>query len=117
MSDYAVWWTSQGCCELMIVACPPDDQKGWTTLLAETFSLPGYIASELSSRLGRAGRGRLWIPETIPLEGILWPDKPTSLMASQCGGIVIYARDVESVRHLPGFVTDLEMDFWQDGDR
>lgn len=116
MSNYAIWWTSQGCCELMATAFV-DAEKSVTEEVLDTFGLPKYIAAELSSRFGRAGRGRLWIPGDIPIKEIPWPEtKITAFMANHCGGIVIHAKDVPAVIALPGFVTDLDLNFWKDGE-
>ncbi len=73
-------------------------------------NLPTYIVEGIDSRFGRAGRGRLWVPKEIECETINWKDgtpicKLISL--SSAGGIVFHSYDFDKVKHLPGFVTDI----------
>lgn len=99
-TGFAIWWLSQENC-LGIVEV---DKVAW----------PSYLESECQSRIGRAGRGRLWIHKDIPVKGIDWDEsRPCARLAGECGGIVIRAEDVHHVIALPGFVTDLEMNYWK----
>ena len=94
--DILIWWLDQGASEEV-----DDDYLE---------NLPDYIASEVSSRLGRAGRGRLWVPTEIDCEEINWDDKnPVCELISlkSAGGIVFYKKDFEKVMLLPGFITDV----------
>lgn len=96
--DFVIWWLSQASCTAIDSAC-------------YLFPWPAYLRSEFQSRIGRSGRGRLWIPKGIDLEEIPWPNPETdvSRRANQCGGIVMWRRDLAHVHDLPGFVTDLDM--------
>lgn len=79
-------------------------------LWVDTLDIPDYIKSEVVSRSGRAGRGRLWTCDGIQLDGIVWDDsKPMAQRAANCGGIVIPIEDVPKVKRYSGFVTDLEL--------
>jgi hypothetical protein len=98
-SRYYVWWLDQRAYELI-------EEKG---LLPE---LPDYLFREYRSRLGRPGRGRLWVAPEIPVEEINWDEaKPAARIAANYGGIVIYAKDAALIFPLPGFLTDLKMNF------
>jgi hypothetical protein len=100
MNKYAIWWLSQAACEEIE---PIIDEIG----------LPDYIRAEFQSRLGRAGRGRLWVADGIDLSEIEWQaEKPAAKLAGKCGGIVIRSEDVGRVLGLPGFVTDTDLEFW-----
>lgn len=99
MSNYYIWWLDQRACELI------QERK----LLPK---LPDYLFGEYRSRLGRPGRGRLWIASEIPIKEIEWDEsKPAARIADSYGGIVIRGSDAALVFPLPGFLTDLEMNF------
>ena len=96
-SRYLIFWTNQADCEQI--------ESGD---LAK--NCPRYIKRQLSSRYGRAGRGRLWVADGIPVKEITWDDsKPPAKYAGNSGGIVIHGRDYNAVKSLPGMVTDLEL--------
>lgn len=103
--EYLIWWTSQ-----------EEAEKAWEhqeTFLAAGF--PDYIEREFKSRMGRAGRGRLWVADEIPIKEIDWDEKkPAARLASQRAGIVIRAEDKDFVFDAPGFLTDLKLDFIND---
>lgn len=96
-----MWWTSQADAESI----------GERGIRAKSYrGVPKYIRDEFGSRYGRPGRGRLWIPDGIPVSSVAWADeRPTCRAASECGGIVFRAEDLAYVHQLPGFVTDCEM--------
>lgn len=97
--QYAIWWLSEGCCELI----KPH-------LLS---MLPKYIQDEFVSLWARAGRGRLWSAKGIELKHIDWNYKsPLALSAEKCGGIVVHAYDAIKLVSLPGFVTDVNLMPW-----
>lgn len=99
MSRFLIWWTNQEECEAV------GEQ-------IEQSSVPDYLKSEFRSRVGRNGRGRLWVPDHIDLKGIEWDTaKPASRLAESRGGIVLDADDSLLVFYLPGFLTDLELNF------
>lgn len=96
--DLLIWWTAQDECEAI------GDE------LAE--ATPEYIRSEYRSRLGRNGRGRLWSANQFGDVGIPWDEsKPATRLAGKRGGIVIWASDAAHVFDLPGFLTDLRLNF------
>jgi hypothetical protein len=93
---YVVWWLSQQAAELIYESA--DIMQ----------DLPDYICTQVKSRYGRPGRGRLWVPDDIPIEEIEWDEeKPMARIAGMCGGIVIKRSSISDVAHLPGFLTDL----------
>lgn len=97
-TDLLIWWLSQDECEAI------GDE------LAD--SVPDYIRKEYRSRLGRNGRGRLWSDEQFGDVGIPWDTtKPVSRLADKRGGIVINLGDGPHVFGLPGFLTDLRLNF------
>lgn len=96
--DHLIWWTAQEDYEKI-----GDDLEG---------DYPEYLKREYRSRMGRAGRGRLWVPSDIDLKEIPWDEKkPAARLASTRGGIAIHMRDAKLVFGLPGYLTDLEMNF------
>ena len=113
--DYAIWWTSQEDCEQLT------DTPNWSA------TTPPYLQQQYQARWGRAGNGRLWGRKDMPdhvlvpypsktLTGTTyrifddWPlEYPAARAAKHCGGIVLYASDVGHVATLPGFVTTLDL--------
>lgn len=98
-----IWWLNQPETETLIEGDP-----------AVLESLPSYIASELQSRYGRNGRGRLWIHGTlpnVPKVGVdPWPDTPLAKYLGQhAGGIVFHPDDLTHLKTLPGTITDLNL--------
>jgi len=94
---YLIFWTQQA-----------DDERIEQGNLAK--NCPRYIKRQLQSRYGRNGRGRLWVADGIPVKEIVWNDsKPAAQYAGNAGGIVIHGRDYNTVKDLPGMVTDLEL--------
>jgi hypothetical protein len=97
-TDLMIWWLSQDECE-KIGSFPPG-------------SVPLYIRNNYRSRLGRPGRGRLWADSQFGAVGIPWDEsKPVTRLAAERGGVVILASDAAHVFGLPGFLTDLELNF------
>lgn len=95
---YVIWWlTEDECLRLYRVI--------------NELGLPDYLIYEFHSRMGRAGRGRLWAAPHIPVKEITWPNTVPSRMALDCGGIVLDIEDLPKVILLPGFVTTLELEF------
>jgi hypothetical protein len=90
-----IWWLNQSDHEMV-------------SLLCEDAEIPQYIIKEFNSRVGRAGRGRLWIPEEIKFAGIKWQDDDPifDAVGDSYGGIVIHRCDVHHIVSWPGFVTD-----------
>ena len=72
--------------------------------------LPEYIAGEVYSLHGRPTRGRLWCPPEIQLNEIQWDDSnPRAAECANRGGIVLWRKDLDTLKGLPGFVTDTQM--------
>lgn len=90
--DYRIWWTSDGRCHELT--------------LESMDGLPVYMQKEMSSRIGRVGRGRLWIPEGTPLEGMTEPYHAPD----GWGGIVFHVEDMPKMKGRQGFITDMHGD-------
>lgn len=103
MSDepqFAIWWTSQPDCEAIGDALPE--------------TLPAYMRQQYRSRLGRNGRGRLWLSTALGLPvhfGVDWPDSTplADRLGADYGGIVIRAADAPLLAEMPGIVTGLDV--------
>lgn len=108
--EWAIWWTTQAECEHIARHFDPSGDLPLPEMV------PEYVRREFASRVGRNGRGRLWVPDL--------PDAPVraqfdeevgSALQSHCataGGIVLRAEHVERLRHLPGIVTTLGLERW-----
>ena len=96
--SYAIWWLAQSECDRLY------------RVLGE-LGLPDYMVTQFLSRSGRSGRGRLWVPDHIPVKEIEWSNTLPSRMALDCGGIVFDMEHLHKVIILPGFVTTLELEF------
>jgi hypothetical protein len=88
----AVWWVNQADCDKIDEGLIPEP----------------YIRTEYESRLGRAGRGRLWVPEEIDLNKVEVPKTVVYENGDTHGGIVIFKADVEKVRGLGGILSDCD---------
>ena len=106
MSYLAIWWTSQEDCETIGDTLPE--------------TMPEYVREEYRSRLGRAGRGRLWTPDELGPDEISvdpWPETPLALrLGDDYGGIVIRIADMSHLVEMPGIITDLnarQFGLWQ----
>ena len=88
----AVWWVNQADCEA----------------INETDVPKGYIRSEFRSRLGRVGRGRLWVPNKIQCQQVEVPKTVVYEGQDTHGGIVIFKADIEKVRPLGGILSDTD---------
>lgn len=107
MSPCYVWWLNSDCYTQM--------RRQDKERRLETYE---YLNSEYSSREGRAGRGRLWISNVVRNKypevnnGIVpWPENAISRLINDLdfGGIVVLPEDLEYVKTLPGFVTDMQL--------
>jgi len=93
-----IWWTSQ------------TDYAVLGEVALELLEAPQYLQSEYRSRLGRAGRGRLWSAPQFDVKSIDWDEaKAMSLKLEDCGGIIIEDAELELCLKLPGLVTDMNM--------
>jgi hypothetical protein len=88
----AVWWVNQADCEA----------------IDETRITEEYIHEEYQSRLGRNGRGRLWVPKGIQVQQVEVPKTVVYEGQDTHGGIVIFKADVEKVRSLGGILSDAD---------
>ena len=94
--EYLVWWTTQEDCERITKR--------------EKVKVPTYISEEFNSRIGRSGRGRLWVHESINLNSIEWDDSSeVSERCSESGGIVFHSTDIDYVSGLDGIITDCKL--------
>lgn len=91
-----VWWTDQTDCRRI------SGLKG---------TWPPYLRNQYRSRLGRGGRGRLWVDRRFGDVAIdPWPETALSpRLGESCAGIVIAREDLSQVAALPGVVTDLAL--------
>lgn len=92
-----IWWTNQ------------DDTE---TVEEMQTNFPDYLQTEFRSRIGRNGRGRLWVPYQYMSQDwkIEWLDGPLfSKLEKSYGGIVMLAADINHVMNLPGIITDFNM--------
>jgi len=101
-----VWWTSQQDLEWYATKYDVEEPPPYP-------DWPEYLLSELRSRFGRNGRGRLWIALDSGFGGVSispWPNTPLAAWAEKyAGGIVIRAEDSLLLRDVPGVITDLRM--------
>ena len=105
IEQYAIWWTSELDCGT--IGDIPFDT--W----------PTYLQDEYRSRLGRNGRGRLWVamhagfPDSLAVDP--WPKNHLAFaLGRSYGGIVIRAQDAAKVAYLPGLVTDIQLNLWKE---
>jgi hypothetical protein len=112
----AIWWLDQDDCEKVESDYPLLRDANGDLIETEDgedymrtpIPLPSYILKEFWSRMGRAGRGRLWVAPEIHLESIPWDDAlPLAQHAERCGGIVFHRQDLDAVKAMhAGFATD-----------
>jgi hypothetical protein len=104
--NLVIWWTSNA--EADLIGEDPETVKGF----------PLYLRDQFQSRLGRNGRGRLWIPPQFSQEikGIPWPEgkdeTPLVRYCAKAAGIVLDVHDVPVLLGFPGVVTDLSLHQW-----
>jgi len=98
-NEYLIWWLDES-----------EAERVYDVL--DQIDLPDYIKDEVHSRYGRNGRGRLWVPRHINLVEIPWDEnKVTAKLAERCGGIVFEPKHYDYVEILPGFITNLDLEF------
>lgn len=107
--QYAVWWTNEFDCNMVFSVAGAED--------APTMA-PEYVRKEFRFRNGRAGRGRLFIPEGLPKVEIDWDESRAichrlAEYPHSYGGIVMHMSDVPAIIHLPGLFTDLRLNVIQ----
>jgi len=94
-----IWWTSPRDCALI----GGEPLPHW----------PRYLREQYTSRLGRSGRGRLWIAEGMKTSVDPWPDTMIAriIVSESAAGIVIHSADAALIAGLPGFITDTRLNF------
>lgn len=92
-----IWWTTQEDCEA-------------TMALKVKSKMPKYLRDEFISRIGRAGRGRLWVAKRFKITSIDWNENCVAARyCERAGGIVFDETNLSFVKSLHGIVTDLKM--------
>jgi hypothetical protein len=100
-SSILIWWTNQDDAEQFGVPY---------TYCFDKCPLPDYIKKQFASRYGRAGRGRLWVDESINVKEIEWNDEsPLSDYCNEAAGILFDSSDLNAMRRVPGVITDLNL--------
>lgn len=99
-----IWWTDQNSAELTLALMPG---KGVFP------SWPKYLQRKFVSRLGRNGRGRLWVDRLtlgeVDMTAAFDTDTPRFReLAEHWAGVAIHRRDLHHVLCLPGFVSDTD---------
>jgi hypothetical protein len=116
--DLLIWWTTGADCREIGDPGGTDDEPDGRPL---PVGCPAYIQEVYRSRLGRDGRGRLWVPDGIDIDDIRWDEYQgicRMIERSSAAGIVFRRADLASVAGLPGFVTDRKLEFIKvDGER
>jgi len=100
--EYLVWWLTQK------DYVPYPEPHG-----CHPPTIPAYAWEQRRARYGRAGRGRLWVPEHIEVQCMpVEADDPrwAPLLDRDAGGIVIEAKDAEACARWGGTFTTLTLD-------
>jgi hypothetical protein len=104
VDDFAIWWTNSE--EGSALDNSPYVQEDGHEFYEFARGWPEYLQDEIRSRIGRAGRGRLW----VATEHMgLFPDLPKDLdyrRVSECGGVVFLKEHLHHLAGMPGLVTD-----------
>ena len=96
-----IWWT-----------CHEDCRKIEQWKARFPGSTPHYIIEQFRSRVGRAGRGRLWADKRFGDVAVEpWPANETARKIENVtyGGVVIRRDELRYIKGLPGFVTDMNL--------
>lgn len=97
--DCYIWWTNQRDAESAQFA----DRTNW----------PEELEVELNSRMGRAGRGSLWVPSEWTADdlGVEWKDNDPmfNALGDHYGGIVFRREHLPLLATFAGFITDFDM--------
>ncbi|MNC35316.1 hypothetical protein D3C87_1111250 [compost metagenome] len=97
--DLYIWWTNQRDTE----RADASDRTNW----------PAELEDELRSRMGRNGRGSLWIPTQWDWAdlGIEWQESHPMFIAlgNHYGGIVFRREYLPLFKDLTGLITDFDM--------
>lgn len=96
----AVWWLEE------------KDYHGFEPHQEQNpLKIPDYIWEQFCSRCGRAGRGRLWVPDHIEIDRLpVSNDDPNWPSYENAGGIVIEAKDAAACLLWGGRVTTLSLE-------
>jgi len=74
--------------------------------------LPKYFKREYENRRGRPGHRRLWVAKefgNIDCSDNDWEGPLGQAIPENCGGIVIYKKDIERIRPVGGLITDAKL--------
>ena len=97
--DLLVWWLA----EADYCGFHPEQDKN-------PLKLADYIWEEFTSLCGRAGRGRLWVPNHIRIEKLdAAEDDPRWPEYIEAGGIVIERKDAPACALWGGRFTDFKL--------
>lgn len=95
-NDLRIWWLDQEDCQAIGPKLPDH--------------FPPHLVGQYESRLGRPGRGRLWVdPSFGDVKTEVWPDTPLGRRLQDCAGIVCLFGDLVLLHNMPGIVTDLQV--------
>jgi hypothetical protein len=100
-SQFLVWWLTE------------EDYCGFEPHQKRNpLRLPDYAWEQFCSRCGRAGRGRLWVPDHIKMDSLpVTEDDPRwTPELLKAGGIVIEARHADDCARWGGTITTLTLD-------
>ena len=110
MNDVAlIWWTDEAAAKVVERTIISD---AWPASRHDRW--PVYLVRQFESRIGRAGRGRLWDSGDFgpaSVDDAQFDKTPIGrwIVESSMAGIVIGRRDLSCVIDMPGVVTDLEL--------
>lgn len=94
--ELLIWWTSDAETQQIGPKAPA--------------CLPDYVRAQYELRLGRSGRGRLWVEERFGPQAIgNWPKTLIADVAQDSAGIVFSKRDVKAFAGVTGMVTDFQL--------
>lgn len=100
--QYLVWWLTE---EDYLGYRPNQDRRN-------PLVIPDYAWPEFCDMAGRARRGRLWVPEHIPVNGLIVAENNPRWTAEllRSGGIVIESRHADQCARWGGRITTLSLD-------
>lgn len=97
-TELLIWWTTDAESRAIGTQAP--------------VTLPAYVREQYLSRVGRSGRGRLWVDEKFgPREISEWPDTFIGRMIQEgtSAGIVFAGSDLPLFKGVAGIVTDFRL--------
>ena len=94
------------------------NQKEIEAINKMELDLPAYIDNEMIRKFKAVGKRRFFIPNEIDCVQTNWnPKNPICklITLSSAGGIVFHATDFDKVKELPGFITDINLNWCHKG--